>query len=224
MGAMMRLVPTFLLILACCLGLAQEPVKVVGITDGDTLTILTKEKSEVKVRLDGIDAPEAKQPFGSASKKWLSDKLFGRTVLYQAVGKDRYGRSLGRFWLDGKRINYQIVQAGMAWWYRKYSDDPVLKQCEWEARKAKRGIWSQPVPVAPWDWRNDGRSSASQRAYGRSTVKPSSGKKIAGTVYVTATGSRHHRAGCRFLKQSAMPMSKADAAKFYKACEACGGG
>lgn len=221
---MKRLLPSLLLLLLCCIGAAQQQVKVIGITDGDTLTVLTPEKKQIKVRLDGVDAPESKQPYGSASKKWLSDRLFGKTVKFKEVGKDRYGRTLGRIWLDGKRGNYEIVQAGMAWWYRKYSSDPVLKQCEWEARQAKRGIWSQPGPVAPWDWRNDGQSSASQRAYGRSTIKPPTGRRIAGTVYVTATGKKHHRAGCRYLSKSAIPMSRADAALYYEPCKVCGGG
>ncbi len=221
---MRRMLSSLLFVLLTCSVLAQSPVKVVGVTDGDTLTILTSERKQVKVRLDGVDAPEAKQPFGAAAKTWLSERAFGQTLKYKDVGKDRYGRSLGKFWIDGKRLDYHIVQSGMAWWYRKYSSDPILKQCEWEARQAKRGIWSQPNPVAPWDWRNDGQASASQRAFGRSTIKPQASRKVSTVVYVAATGSKYHRAGCRYLKKSAIPMQRSDAARNYEACKVCGAG
>jgi micrococcal nuclease len=213
-----------LLFLGLCAGVwAQESVKVVGVTDGDTLTVLSGSKS-IKVRLDGVDAPETRQPFGSASKKWLSDRVFGKTVKYKEVDRDRYGRSVGRIWVDGKRINYEIVRAGMAWWYRKYSADSILKQCEWEARTAKIGIWSEPNPVAPWDWRNGGRASASQRAFGRSTVRVSPAETIGSMVYVTATGEKYHAAGCRYLRRSMIPMARKDAVRSYSPCSICGGG
>lgn len=92
--------------------------KVIGVTDGDTISVL-RDRQPVKVRLNGIDAPESHQDFGTQSKKTLSDLVFGKEVGIKEVDTDRYGRMVGIVFLaDGTNVNYAMVYAGMAWWYR----------------------------------------------------------------------------------------------------------
>lgn len=131
--------------------------KVVAVQDGDTLTLLTPAKKQVKVRLHGIDAPETRQPFGNASKRSLSDLAFGREVRVESKGKDRYGRMLGHVYAGDSWVNREQVSKGMAWHYRQYSDDPLLSGAEAEARHARRGLWQEAQPVPPWKWRKTER-------------------------------------------------------------------
>lgn len=131
--------------------------KVVGVADGDTLVVLDGT-AQVRVRLHGIDCPERGQAFGSAARRLASSLAFGKTVTVRSRGKDRYGRLLGEVVLpDGRSLNRELVAAGMAWHYARYSDDEELAKAERQARKARVGIWSEPDPVAPWSFRAAGR-------------------------------------------------------------------
>jgi len=125
---------------------------VVGVTDGDTLTVLS-EQVPIKIRLASIDAPESHQDFGTRSKQSLSEKTFHKTVVVEWREKDRYGRTVGQVFVDGRWINKEMVHEGMAWHYRKYSKSEVLAQDEKDARKAKRGLWAADDPVEPWVFR-----------------------------------------------------------------------
>ena len=127
--------------------------RVVGVHDGDTLTVLTAGNVQIKVRLVEIDAPEIKQPFGQQSKQALSALVFGKDVEIRATGKDRYGRALGRMFVGRTDVNLAMVKAGMAWRFDKYSKNAAFQRAEEEARAAKRGLWRDPSPVPPWDWR-----------------------------------------------------------------------
>jgi len=130
---------------------------VVGISDGDTVTVLTARREQIRVRLHGIDAPESGQPFGTKSRQWLSDQVFGKTVELVRVDTDQYGRIVGRLRTGGKDVNVESVKAGMAWWYQRYArTDRKLEEAEREAKSARRGLWSEPNPTAPWDWRRPG--------------------------------------------------------------------
>ncbi len=133
--------------------------RVVGISDGDTLTLVTDEKKQLKIRLYGIDAPESKQPFGQRAKLALSELAFGKEARADIVNTDRYGRSVAWVFVGETNVNEAQVAAGLAWWYRSYAKRSVdtLGKLEAEARAAKRGVWSEPQPVAPWDWRSRGR-------------------------------------------------------------------
>jgi endonuclease YncB( thermonuclease family) len=135
---------------------ADFAAKVVGVSDGDTLTVLTAEKRQVKVRLHGIDAPETGQDFGSRAKQAASEMAFGQQVTVRELDKDRYGRTVAEVILpDGRSLNREMVRGGMAWWYRQYAPaDRELASLEAEARAAKRGLWTQPGAVPPWDWRS----------------------------------------------------------------------
>ena len=125
--------------------------QVVKISDGDTITILTQEKQQVKVRLYGIDAPEKKQPYGQKSKQFLSNLIAGRSVEIQEKGKDRYKRVLGIVYLDGQDINEQMVLNGYAWAYVKYSK--IYAKQELKARSQNLGLW-RDKPIPPWVFRH----------------------------------------------------------------------
>lgn len=105
-----------------CLSAAAQPQtitgKVVAIADGDTLTVLDAGNRQHKIRLDGIDAPESSQDWGSRAKQSLSDLVFGKTVTVISSKKDKYGRTLGKVMLDKRDINLEQIRRGMAWFYR----------------------------------------------------------------------------------------------------------
>jgi micrococcal nuclease len=134
---------------------AEYPARVIGITDGDTLTVLTAQKTQIKIRLAGIDAPESGQDFGTRAKQAASELAFGRIVTIIERDKDRYGRTVADVTLsDGRSLNREMVRNGLAWWYRKHAaNDHALTRLEAEARQAKRGLWSQADPKPPWEWR-----------------------------------------------------------------------
>jgi len=145
----------FLLAILCVPFLFQSVIKgrVVGITDGDTFTLLTPDHIQYKIRLHGIDAPEKGQDFGSRSKQALGTLISGKEVEVQDRGKDRYGRTIGMVWVAGRNINEEMLRQGMAWHFFKYDKDPQWSEVERAAREAHAGLWAQPAAVAPWDWR-----------------------------------------------------------------------
>lgn len=128
--------------------------QVVGVHDGDSITLLTADKVQVKVRLEGIDAPELKQPFSTQSKQVLSTMVFAKNVMLHSTGKDRYGRTLATVIVDGVNVNLAMVRLGMAWHFEKYSKDTALRAAQIDARAARRGLWIDPAPVPPWEWRS----------------------------------------------------------------------
>ncbi len=133
--------------------------RVVGIQDGDTITVLDASKTQHKIRLAGIDAPESKQAFGTRSKQNLSDLVHNQQVTVEWEKRDRYGRPVGVVLVNGKDTNLEQVRAGMAWWYRQYANEQTPKDrqlyelAENEAIAAKRGLWADKQPVPPWEWR-----------------------------------------------------------------------
>ena len=130
---------------------------VVKIADGDTLTLLTSSNEQVKIRLAGIDTPEKKQPFGNKAKQALANLAFQKQALVEVETKDRYGRTVGVVFVDGLNVNAELVKQGMAWVYRKYTDDERLYTLESEAKQAKRGLWLDENPIPPWEWRRGRR-------------------------------------------------------------------
>ena len=127
--------------------------KVVSVADGDTITVLDGDKVQHKIRLQGIDAPEKNQAFGSKSKELLTDKIAGHEVLVEWKEKDRYGRILGEVMLGRRHINLEMVQEGMAWHYVQYSKSKELDRAEQGARHARRGLWIDKDPIPPWAFR-----------------------------------------------------------------------
>jgi endonuclease YncB( thermonuclease family) len=106
--------------------------------------------------LHGIDAPEKGQAFGQRAKQFTSSLAFGKTVVVRVRGRDRYGRAIGDVFLpDDRNLSQEVVRAGYAWRYRKYSADQGLAVLEAEARTTRRGLWADPHPQPPWEWRKD---------------------------------------------------------------------
>jgi micrococcal nuclease len=159
----MRNVATRLVILvALLIPLKAEEFtgKVVGVSDGDTITVLTGRLTR-RVRLDGIDAPEANQAFGQRAKQAASRSAFGRVVRVICHGEDRYGRSLGEVLLpDGSKLNERMVADGWAWHYKRYSNDSRLAELEETARRRRVGLWSDPHAIPPWEFRESKRKAA----------------------------------------------------------------
>lgn len=261
---------TLLVLLLVASGVAASTEfagRVVGVTDGDTLTVLHEGHGE-KIRLDGIDCPESHQAFGSKAKQFASELGFGKEVTVKTKGRDKYGRTIGEVILpDGRSLNRELVRAGLAWWYRQYSTDQTIGDLEIEARAGRMGLWADPNPVPPWDFRHGKKSSMAggnfesrqqqpsangsnserltphaygerevrpseqavggpssellaPRTYGASEVRPS---KQETTLFITRTGRKYHRQGCRYLRKSAIPISLKDArAAGYTPCSVCG--
>lgn len=128
--------------------------KVISIADGDTLRVLYRD-GQLKIRLAEIDTPERKQPWGIRAKQALSDKVFAQTVNAVEIDRDRYGKIVGRVYLDGRDINRELVAEGHAWVYRKCMRDESLLEDEATARDAGIGLWPLPEAqrVPPWEWR-----------------------------------------------------------------------
>ncbi|WP_235001438.1 thermonuclease family protein [Nitrosovibrio sp. Nv4] len=131
----------------------------IGISDGDTLTVLNESKQQIKIRLAEIDAPEKRQPFGARSKQSLSDLCFGKKAQVIPQAKDRYKRIVARIKCDGTDANAEQVGRGMAWVYRRYAKDHDLYVLEHNAKVEKRGLWSEPSPIAPWNFRDNRRKN-----------------------------------------------------------------
>jgi micrococcal nuclease len=131
---------------------------VVAVIDSDTLTVLDATNTQHPVRLTGIDIPERVQPFGTKAKQALSGQVFGKDVTVNSGGQDRYGRTLGEIIVDGESVNLWLVRSGWAWWYERYApDDTQLRDAQQEARQSGRGLWADPNPVPPWEWRRGRR-------------------------------------------------------------------
>lgn len=145
--------------------LAQElHGKVIGITDGDTLTLMTEDYTKHKIRLAEIDTPEKGQPFGQKSRNALSELAFGKQATVKQVDVDRYGRIVGRVFVQQKdgtllNVNKTMVSSGDAWVYRDYLEDESLLELEKIARDERRGLWALPEAdrMPPWDWRKRGQ-------------------------------------------------------------------
>jgi endonuclease YncB( thermonuclease family) len=129
------------------------------VTDGDTITILDRDKRQHKIRLNGIDAPEKGQPFGDRSRQHLASLVFDRNVRAECHKRDRYGRDVCKV-LDGSRdVGLEQIRAGLAWWYRAYAseqtpeDQAAYERTEQDAKAREFGLWREPNPGPPWEWR-----------------------------------------------------------------------
>lgn len=162
--------------------------RVVGVADGDTLTVLDALKHQHKIRLSGIDAPEGGQAFGQRSKQSLSDCAFGKQVVVDGDMLDRYGRTVGKVTVGSVDCNLRQLEFGMAWHFKKYANErPAAESktyatAEDAARAAKRGLWVDTNAMPPWEWRKGG-----QQAY--TLAKESSGQCDCSTAQV-CTGKR----------------------------------
>jgi len=133
--------------------------QVVGVTDGDTITVLHEGRGE-KIRLYGIDCPEKRQAFGTRAKEATSALVFGKVVEVEPVNVDRYGRTVALVTVGTTLVNEELVREGFAWVYTRYCKRSVCRAwglLEEEAREARRGLWADPYWVPPWEFRRQGR-------------------------------------------------------------------
>lgn len=199
--------------------------KVVSIADGDTVTVLQGE-TQVKVRLHGVDCPESGQDYGRAAKEFTGALCFGEVVTVVVTDTDRYGRKVGLVVLeDGRVLNHELVAEGLAHYYEEYArGDLSLKQLHDQAKAAKRGLWSRPDAIAPSEFRKGTGSGDAEPYNPPSSVveKPASVSPSAdGVVYITDSGTKYHREGCRSLRSSKNAVSREDARKRYGPCGIC---
>lgn len=147
----LKIIAALALCLAC--SALAETGQVVGVHDGDSITVLVSGNEQLKVRLEGIDAPELKQPFSQSAKEALSTMVFGKAVNFERLKNDRYGRTIAVIFVGQTNVNLELVKQGFAWRYDAYSQDPVLLDAQNSAKAVKRGLWADPSPVPPWEWR-----------------------------------------------------------------------
>ena len=177
--------------------------RVVGISDGDTLTLLVPDGSsykQVKIRLAEIDTPESKQPYGTRARQALSDLVFNKQARVVVETTDRYGRTVGRVYVDNVDVNAEMVKQGAAWVYRQYAKDQSLLALEQQAKAAKRGLWALPEAqrMPPWEWRHGGSAKAAPAP-------------TAPTAAPTASGGGFTCSG----KRRCGEMTSCEEAKFY---------
>ena len=165
------------------------------VADGDTVTVL-RGKEQVRIRLAGVDTPEKRQAFGQKAKQFTLGLVAGKEVEIRPKTIDRYGRTVGKIIVNGESLNKALVAAGLAWWYRKYSPgEKELGRLEAEARDARRGLWADPKPQAPWDWRRAQRGSGRGKHRGRAQLKPPG--QGAGEYHGNRKSGALHGSGCQ---------------------------
>jgi endonuclease YncB( thermonuclease family) len=165
--------------------------RVIGVTDGDTVKVLV-DKQAVTVRLEGIDAPEKSQSFGAKSKEALAKLVAGKAVTVRKTGTDKYGRILGVVIVGNVDANAKLVEDGWAWHYKVSNSDQRLAKLEEAARTAKRGLWADEKPLAPWEFR--ARQQTPQAAPERATEQKTS------YWLNTSSGVRHNQRCEHFQK------------------------
>lgn len=137
--------------------------RVVSVADGDTVTVLDANNVQHKIRLAGIDAPERGQPYSNVAKRALSDWVFNKDVCVDWFKKDRYRRKIGTIYVDEYNINYSMVVFGLAWHYKQFQKEQTnidrvsFSDAEAKARSGVIGLWKEPNPVPPWEWRKNKR-------------------------------------------------------------------
>jgi len=143
--------------------------KVIRISDGDTLVVLDANRKQHKIRVIGIDAPEKAQAFGNRARQHLASLAFGKSVTVEWRKHDKYGRIVGKVLANCDQpgcpqdAGLEQLKAGMAWWYRKYASEQSAEDreryeaAEQTARDGKLGLWRDPKPVPPWDWRKQSK-------------------------------------------------------------------
>lgn len=145
-----------IILMAFLLNAESYDAKVIRVADGDTITVQDSKNKHIRVRLEGIDCPEIGQPFGNTARQYTASYCMGKTVKIEKVGQDRYGRTLAIVWAGDVNVNKALIKAGLAWQYRG-NRDQSLANLEREARNARKGLWRDNNPMAPWDWRRTNR-------------------------------------------------------------------
>ena len=134
---------------------------VVGVTDGDTIKVMGAHNKQVKIRLYGIDTPERGQPFGKRAKQFTSKMVYGKVVEVEVMDTDRYGRTVAMIYADKNLLNEELVKAGLAWVYYQYCHELICHawaDYQFAAKLDKRGLWRDPDPIPPWEFRRQRRN------------------------------------------------------------------
>lgn len=156
-GGSLKIIKCFSIVVlslgASCLSYADFVGRVVGVHDGDTITVLTQDNVQYKIRLANIDAPELGQPFVQKAKQVLSDFVYNHPVYIKEHGEDRYGRVIGTVLKGNDNVNRLMVRYGYAWAYRQYLNDNVILNLETYAQQQKVGIWKDANNISPAQWR-----------------------------------------------------------------------
>jgi endonuclease YncB( thermonuclease family) len=163
-GGILRALATFSLLIASAAAFSDEiQGKVIGVSDGDTVTVVDARRVQSKVRISGIDAPEKHQSFGQAAKRKMSDLAYNRDVIVRWSKRDRYSRIVGIVLVDGKDVGLALIEAGLAWHYKRFANEQSASEraayaaAEMRARAGHIGLWRDTQPVPPWEYRNDKR-------------------------------------------------------------------
>jgi len=176
----------------------QSSVKVIGITDGDTLTVIDSKRQTLKVRLAGIDAPEKGQDFGVRAQQSLSELVYGKDVTLLSRKVDRYGRLVGKILIGSLDANLEQIRRGFAWHYKEYeseqsaSDRKDYRYAERLARLANVGLWSLPKPIEPSAFRSQGNQSIPTVFSPPTSRSPGS----AGAIIGNSNSLIYHMPGC----------------------------
>jgi endonuclease YncB( thermonuclease family) len=139
----------------CSLASAEDfSGQVVGIIEGDTIEVMHLGKAE-RVRLQGVDCPKMGQPFGKRAKQYTSTHTFKKTVTVVVSDTDNNGQTVGQVILpDMSNLNIVLISAGLAWWFESHApEDKILQDVQKSAKAAKRGLWADPDPTPPWEWK-----------------------------------------------------------------------
>lgn len=212
MNSLFRFIFCFILFAASLINAETVIGKCVGVTDGDTATVLVDGNRQLKIRFDGIDAPERSQDFGQRAKQKLSDLIYGKQVKVVISDIDKYGRSVGTVYVGGINTNLELVKCGLAWHYVQYApNNRELASAERAARNSKIGLWSHSNPTPPWEYRRGG--SRESRAIAKQHA-------ASGKYWVSGSG-KIHNSSCRYYGVS-------DAGTYTNTpqganCKACGG-
>ena len=130
------------------------PVIVVGISDGDTFTVINRDKLQLRVRVYGIDAPERGQAFGNRAKQALSSYIAGEEIEIDVQSQEKWGRFVARVYTpEGEDVALLMLRSGMAWHYAHFDGTAAYREAQEAARAEKAGLWTDSNPIAPWDFR-----------------------------------------------------------------------
>ena len=129
-------------------------VRTIAVLDGDTIEVLHNNRAE-RIRLNGIDCPEKGQAYGHKAKQAASALVFGKEVMLQTHGRDKNGHTIADVSLpDGTSLNLMLVKDGWCWWYPEFApENVILAELQRRARRSGLGLWADPDPVPPWEWR-----------------------------------------------------------------------
>ena len=162
----MKIIIALILAISSYTSLADQLVgKVIKVTDGDTVNVLTSDNETHKIRLSGIDAPEKNQAFGNRSKQALADLIDGKMVTVEYNKLDKYQRLVGKITFHGQDVNLRQINLGLAWHFKKYEkeqdveDRSIYANAEYLAQRDKVGLWYDANPIAPWDFRKQKRDA-----------------------------------------------------------------